>query len=349
MLRPELDFKLTALFNRFSHLLTKRYACRLHGLLQKTMMISMISLLSACTANRLQITAEPVVTGLAGESVQKVLVLNSNHSVERYQIAENYFISSLRDYKIDVMDLQGKDKPVEFLQDQLNAKNYDLIYAIGAKALGSVNLIDPDISVVYSAVLNWRRFKDHENYFGISSELSPQVQLTWFKYFFPEIKSIGVLYSQENEDLIEEAAAVAKNLGLKLVPSQIRSQAHLMESAENLLERVDTLWLISDSHILSSVNKVRRLFAMADAKKVPVFTYNSVFVEMGAVMSLAADLPTIGRQAALMADDILERNLPKESIQFPVGSRIILNSQKIREYGLKLNAGALDSVDEIYP
>ena len=155
--------------------------------------------------------------------------------------------------------------------------------------------------------------------------------------------------SFRHEYLIEEATEVAKNLGVKLVSNQIRSQAHLKESAQSLLDQVDTLWLISDSHILSSVDKVKQLFAMASAKKVPVFTYNPVFVEMGAVMSLAADLPTIGRQAALMAGDILERNWPEESIQFPVGSRIMLNSKKIREYGLKLNSGALDSVDEIYP
>jgi putative ABC transport system substrate-binding protein len=283
------------------------------------------------------------------DRVRTVLVLNSNQSVERYQIAERYFIGSQKNREIVIMDLQGKHKPVEYIQDKLNAQRFDLVYAIGAKALGSVNLIDPDVPVVYSAVLNWRRFRQQENYFGISSELSPQVQLTWFKYFFPEINSIGVLYSQENANMIEEAEAVARNLGINLVSAEIRSQAHLKESASQLLKQVDVMWLVSDSRVLSSVDKVKQLFSMAHLQRIPVLTYNPVFVEMGATMSLAADLPTIGRQAALMADEILERKLPEDSIQFPVGSRIMLNSQKIREYGLQLNAGALDSVDEIYP
>lgn len=342
MLRPDLDF---IRINWIKHVLSAFFVYQGQNILQKSLLIMMVCVLAGCVSNKVQVVEEPGVAGIK----KKVLVLNSNQSVERYQIAEQYFSSSLSDYQLQVMNLQDKDKPVEYLQDQLNAEHYDLIYAIGAKALGSVNLIGPDLPVVFSAVLNWRRFKNQENYFGISSELSPQVQLTWFKYFFPDINTIGVLYSEENEYLIEEAEYVARNLGVRLVATQVRSQAHLKESAQNLLDQVDTLWLISDSYILSSVEKVRQLFAQADARKVPIFTYNPVFVEMGALMSLAADLPTIGRQAALMADDILERNWPEESIQFPVGSRIMLNSQKIREYSLKLNAGALDSVDEIYP
>lgn len=316
-------------------------------------LVVMFGLLAACSSNRPISLADSV--GKSADSIsetkgsRKVLVLNSNQSVERYQIAESSFVGAMAGRAIDVMDLQGKDKPVEYIQDQLNAQRYDLVYAIGAKALGSVNLIDPDVPVVYSAVLNWRRFKQQGNYFGISSELSPQVQLTWFKYFFPEIKSIGVLYSQENEHMIEEAKQVAGNLGVKLIASQVRSEQHLNNSIKNLLNEVETLWLISDSHILSSVDKVKQFFVMADEKQIPVFTYNPVFIEMGAAMSLAADLPTIGRQAALLANDLLAGDIAAEMIQFPAGSRIMLNSQKIREYKMELNAGALDSVDEIYP
>lgn len=325
----------------------KRPGC---GIFRSLMLMLMACFLAACSFSPLNPT--DLTSGAAGSpalNAAKVLVLNSNQSVERYQIAETSFISGMADKEVQVMDLQGMDKPVEFIQDQLNAQHYDLIYAIGAKALGSVNLIDPDVPVVYSAVLNWRRFKPQDSYFGISSELSPLVQLTWFKYFFPEIRSIGVLYSEENAHMIEEATEVASNLGVKLKAYQIRSQSHLKASFDTLLDDVDALWLVSDSHVLSSVESIKQFFDISGKRQKPVFTYNPVFVEMGAVLSLAADLPTIGRQAALLADELLMRQVPAELIQFPLGSRIILNSQKIREYKMKLNANALDSVDQIYP
>lgn len=348
--------ELMLLIRSFIALNTPQYLSRT-GSYKQIVLVMIFGLLAACSSHRtIELIDEPGAGGASSggavsetKRARKVLVLNSNQLVERYQIAESSFIRAMAGRTIDVMDLQDKDKPVEFIQDKLNEQRYDLIYAIGAKALGSVNLIDPDMPVVYSAVLNWRRFKQQDNYFGISSELSPQVQLTWFKYFFPEIKSIGVLYSQENAHMIEEANQVARNLGIKLVASQVRSERHLKDSVKNLLDEVEALWLISDSHILSSVNKVKQFFVLADEKQIPVLTYNPVFIEMGAVMSLAADLPTIGRQAALLANDLLARDAPLEMIQFPAGSRIMLNSQKIREYNMKLNASALESVDEIYP
>ena len=319
------------------------------------LLVMLFGLLSACSSPRTIALSADILGVSSGDAVaqtkraKKVLVLNSNQSVERYQIAESSFVGAMGGRDIQVMDLQNMDKPVEFIQDQLNAQRYDLIYAIGAKALGSVNLIDPNMPVVYSAVLNWRRFKQQENYFGISSELSPQVQLTWFKYFFPDIKAIGVLYSQENANMIDEAKQLSGNLGIKLIATQVRSEQHLKSSVKHLLNEVDALWLISDSHILSSVDKVKQFFVLADEKQIPVLTYNPVFIEMGAVMSLAADLPTIGRQAALLANDLLAKDAPAEAIQFPVGSRIMLNSQRVRQYDMKLNASALGSVDEIFP
>ena len=202
--------------------------------------------------------------------------------------------------------------------------------------------------VVYSSVLNWRKFQERDSYFGIASELSPQVQLTWLKYFFPEINNIGVFYSEENKSLIEESYNASNDLALNLKAFKLNGDDQLMLSAEKLLKDVDALWLISDSNTLSSIHNINSLLATANQLKVPVIAYNSVFMQLGAMMSLVADLPTTARQAALLTTKLLENNSPKSSVQFPAGSRIILNTTKVNNYKTKLNLGALDSVDELY-
>ena len=68
-------------------------------------------------------------------------------------------------------------------------------------------------------------------------------------------------------------------------------------------------------------------------------------MEMGSVLSLVADLPTTARQAALLSMKLLNNTLPAQSIQYPAGSRIILSSDNVNRYNMKLNTGALDSVD----
>ena len=284
-------------------------------------------------------------TQLAAKSKYSVLIVNSNQSVERYQIAESVFLESMSDYNTSVINLEIEDQPVEYLQDVLNDQQYDLIYCIGAKALGSIDFISPESPVVYSAVLNWRRFQGRANYYGIASELSPQVQLTWFKYFFPEIKNIGVFYGEENQTLIDDAIKTASNLSLELETLLLRNDEQLMVSAETLLKDIEALWLISDSSTLSSIENVEKLFKLTKKLNVPIFSYNPVFMEMGSVLSLVADLPTTARQAALLSMKLLNNTLPAQSIQYPAGSRIILSSDNVNRYNMKLNTGALDSVD----
>lgn len=315
-----------------------------------TMLVMLVHvlILSACAVN----TSQPnnnlaSSVSLAEYREGKVLVVNSNLSIDRYQIAQKVFIDSILNTNLTLVNLEHEAQPVEYLQDVLNKNNYDAIYCIGAKALGSIEYISPDAPVVYSAVLNWRRFKDHKNYFGISSELSPEVQLTWIKYFFKDIQKIGVYYSQENESLISDAVAVSKNLSINLIPIKLNTDEHLLASAKEVLPKFDALWLISDSSVLSSANSVEDLFNLAKEKNVPVLAYNTLFIDMGAVMSLGIDLPTTARQAAILTSKILDKQMPKEVIQFPAGSKIVLNRKGLNHHQMKLNPGVLDSVDEL--
>jgi putative ABC transport system substrate-binding protein len=316
----------------------------------KILLLFCLVLLSGCASNITQKSVFKAASATIEHQVrskQKILVINSNQSVERYQIAESVFVQSMSDYHTKTINLETENQPTEYLQDILNNENYDLIYCIGAKALGSIDYIDPNLPVVYTAVLNWRRFYGRTNYYGIASELSPQVQLTWFKYFFPEVKNIGVFYGEENQTLIEDAKKTASNLSLKLKPMQLRNEQQLLLSAKTLLKNIEALWLISDSNTLSSIENVEQLFKLADHLNVPIFSYNPLFMDMGAVMSLVADLPTTARQAALLSMKLLGNTIPAQSIQFPAGSRIVLNGDNVRLYNLKLNPGALDSVDEL--
>ena len=39
------------------------------------------------------------------------------------------------------INLEKENQPIEYLQDLLNQGDYDLVYCIGAKALGSIDFI----------------------------------------------------------------------------------------------------------------------------------------------------------------------------------------------------------------
>lgn len=311
-------------------------------------LLSLLSLilLSSCASTPGGIVTTPIVsTPIA--SAPNILLVNTNNTVERYQVAQQAFLDTVRNVNVHQLDLAGENSPTEVLQDSFNTHQFDAVYCIGAKALGSVDYLDRDLPVVYSSVLNWRRFAGESNYFGVASEVAPEAQLTWFKYFFPEIRKIGVIYSADNRKLIKDAAVSAENLSLQLVAEEIDSPDRLLDTLARMGTKVDALWLISDPVVVSSSESTQSLFDYANQQNLPVFAYSSFYIELGAVFSISADLPTTGRQAALMMQNLLTRGEPQASVQHPAGTVISLNMGKVRAYQLKLNDAAFDSVNEI--
>ena len=143
------------------------------------------------------------------------------------------------------------------------------------------------------------------------------------------------------------AIAAAKRTGLTLVPRRVAHAHSQAEQLQRLLEDVDALWLISDPTVLSSTESITNLFAQADQKKVPVFSYKHLFVDYGATLSITADEVTSGRQAAVMLHQLMQADKPLPAVQFPAGSAITLNLDRVRRYQLNLNRTALDSVREL--
>jgi putative ABC transport system substrate-binding protein len=277
----------------------------------------------------------------------RVLVVNTNTQIERYRIAEESFLSLFNEEQIETLDLGNELEPLEFLQDKINTADYDAIYSIGAKSLALIDYIAPEVPVVYSSVINWRKFSSEPRYYGVASEISLVAQLTWFKYFFPDLKSLGVIYSKKNAAKISEAQRVAESLNINLVSRQVKVGEKLDAVSEDLSAQVQAIWLISDLAVIASEDRVNSLFELTKRKRLPVLTYNDIFIEMGALLSISADLPTMGRQAALTMREVLNNRSEIDSVIYPAGSSIILNQTALEESDLKINEDAMDSLNDI--
>lgn len=302
-----------------------------------------LSLLVACSIKG------PGLSDLASEQngQGKILLVNTNSKVERYELAEKSFLSLFSPQEVERLDLGNEDEPVEVLLDLFNDKEYAAVYCIGAKSLGLVDYIDTELPVVFSSVLNWRKFQEHTEYHGVASEVSLVAQLTWFKYFFPELNALGVIYSEENEALVEDARVVASKLNIRLLAEKVSNESEVQNNAETLLPKVQALWLISDPAVLASESRVGSLFKLAKNYRVPVLTFNELFIDIGALLSISADLPTMSRQAAMLLKSVLLDGPKAESVVYPAGSRIILNQKTLESTDLKINEDALESLSDI--
>lgn len=283
---------------------------------------------------------------IAGQTAA-ILVVNSNSAVPRYNIAEQAFKEVLGKDQLTTIDLSNDERPTETLQDVLNQQHFAAIYCIGAKALGSIDYLAPATPVVYSSVLSWRQFKSSPGHYGVTSEVAPAAQLAWFKHFFPQVKRIGVLYSDDNKELIQEAQNSANSLSLTLITTRLHKDTDRPHLINGLLDNVDALWVLPDPVVLGSEQHTIQLFEQAHQKSKAIFTYNHFYMGLGATLSIHADLATTGRQAALQVQQIQETGRGGSTIQYPAGSSISLNLKKVSDNQLQLNEDALNSVSEL--
>jgi putative ABC transport system substrate-binding protein len=174
------------------------------------------------------------------------------------------------------------------------------------------------------------------------------MQITLFRYVFPDVKKIGVLYSgQYNSQWFNKTRTEAKEMGVEIIGQAVSKTKNSVFALENIIPEINALWLISDPKIMADKKILMDIFSVCEARKIPIFSYHDIFAEYGAVLIVSVDNPTIGRQAAGMVMEVVSGEKIEEKVQYPAGSHIVLNLKKVKEYGLKYNANALSAVNKI--
>ena len=154
---------------------------------------------------------------LSADEGPKIMLINSNASVDKYRVAQDEFTKSISSPVVEV-DLGAKRWKLTEIEDLLYDVYPDLVYCIGTKAYLLANKYISERNIVFSSIINWRRLPVAKKTFGISSELNPEMQITLYRYIFPGLKRIGVLYSGKyNKHWFNEAREAAKEMGVEII------------------------------------------------------------------------------------------------------------------------------------
>ena len=121
---------------------------------------------------------------LTAEKEPKVLLINSDATVEKYQVAQEEFRKT---YARPVLEIKLDDKKwkVPDVEDFLYDEYPDLVYCIGSKAYLIANRFVSEKDIVFSSIVNWQRLPVTKKTYGVSSELHSEMQMTLFRYIFP--------------------------------------------------------------------------------------------------------------------------------------------------------------------
>lgn len=284
----------------------------------------------------------------AGQS--KVLIVSSGNSVFRYKEIAAEFKGILKQnaYQWSEYDLAGQKNEEEHLKDIIRQENPNVIYCIGTKAYALARNYAPDKKLLFSAAINWRRLDITEKTYGVANELSPMQEISLFRYFFPAAKKIGLLYNGKYSlEYVDAIRKDASSLGVELIGREIDNAGEIGGALDELLPKIELFWIISDPVVLASKESMDQIFQSARQHKKPVYAYSNIFIKYGAVLSVSADMATIGRQSANLLVLMDTDKVPVGTVQIPAGSSITLNKCMIDELKLDFNRDALDSVNKI--
>ncbi len=275
-----------------------------------------------------------------------VALINSDGTIELYRQVETEFKANLaRPITIADLSQQTTDQTLAAFKSMPP----DILFCIGSKAYMSAKTYTANSKtpIVFSSIINYLRHDIGPNTFGISHEISPAMQLMTYRYLFPDIRKIGILYSESySQEWMRIAKAAAAEVGIEIIGQPVEKPKHVNERLAKIIADVDALWFIADPVVGKESEVVVEIFKQADRHQKPIFTFTESLVD-NAVLVISADTPTVGRQAAGMVEDILTGREIDAPIQGPAGSHIILNMKNVEKYKLNLNLDALDSVNQI--
>ena len=277
----------------------------------------------------------------------KVIVINSDMSVDKYNRVQTELKSRIDNIET-IFDLGSKLVNESKIKGKILEIGPDVICCIGSKAFQFAEKFTEDKNIVFAMAINWRRFPIGENTYGVSNELPLSMQLMTYRYFFPDIKKIGVLYSKAyQKEWMNIAVKSARELDFEIIGKPVNKTKYVKKNLKKLLPDVDAVMLIPDPIVMNTLESVNAIFEQSAEAQKPVFAYSKAFVYFGPALIVAPDLITMGKQTAVLAQDLIKGHKFEEKVKNPAGTHIILNLTKAEEYGMDLNEDALDSVNEI--
>lgn len=255
-----------------------------------------------------------------------------------YEEALNGFITA-RNQRVKQIILT--ESPSFDIRDEIERTKPPLILAIGRDALMNVRGIR-DIPVIYVMVLSPDQIIDNPpNFYGISMNVQPEKQLEAFISAIPNLNNIGLIYNPYNTgDLAEEAINAAEKKGINLVIRKAEKPGDVATALKGMAESINAFWMFPDVTLLTP-ESMELLLITSMEKEIPVFTFSSKYLEMGALISVSVDPYDMGLQAGELAQKIMPgENQLENRVIFARKGVITLNKKVAAKIGIDLKQDA---------
>lgn len=230
----------------------------------------------------------------------------------------------LSDYaEVDVVRIVREDRP-------------RVILAVGDAALTAARKVQhtPVVAVMSLGIHN--RKASQNNLTGIGLFASPDRYMNMFRTM--KTRRVGVVFNQAKSGwYLRLARLAAEEAGIELVTREIFSPRETIGQLTSLNGKVDALWMLPDVAAVTR-ETAEAYFHFGQDQAVPVVSFATNYLGLGAAAVLEMDRIAIGRQADAIVTELL-RGGSTDSIPlvFPRGMAIKTNAAVMKRLKLSLN------------
>ena len=202
------------------------------------------------------------------------------------------------------------------LIDSIKQSKPTLILTVGSSATRFAKDNFPEIPIVFSSVkypvlsgFVQSIEKPGGSITGASLNIPDDVQFKYFKKIIPNLKNIGVIYTDNAAPLIAQAKVVAKQMNMNLIPLLIEENKDIPIALDSLSSIADGIWSVADPVLFNS-KSTKYIVMNTLRRQIPFMGFSRNVVESGALFSLDFDYKAVGFQAGEIALRIINGENP---------------------------------------
>ena len=254
-------------------------------------------------------TSNFFIAGLL-QAESSAVVLRSQ-DLPAYSLAINGFVNECKRNDIvikSVEDMAGRlDKGLKILKQYNKQEDKpDLFLAVGVLAATLAKKVVKDVPIIFCMVVNYQRFNlKASNISGIASEVSEEKSLKIFKNVLQGLKNVGIIYDPlKTKNMVANIKETSLNLGLKLTSVTVKSKSDVNDALGKIIDKIDALWLIPDSTVISR-RSFSNILKLTEKAGISILCSSATFVKSGALIGIYPDYFHAGVLAGKMANKIL--------------------------------------------
>lgn len=245
---------------------------------------------------------------------------------------------------ITFLNGQGDQSKLKTMSQQLVSENPDVLIPIATPAAKAIANETTTIPIVSGAIsdpvgsgLVTSVTEPTGNITGVQNKAPIADQIKLLKELLPDAKTIGVIYSANEENSKSYVKAITEKgteAGYEIKIYAIQSSNDLAQTVQVMSQETDVIYVPQDNGIASAF---QTLMNEANKAKKPVFVSVDNMVEEGGLATVGQDQYQLGIRTAKLVAKVLKQT-SKTTLPFDVVStgNVIVNEEKAKELGITI-------------